>query len=636
MGRRQSGWQQFSENFDSTYGTFSKFFSALESRDIMNEEVETVYGKDLGLSKHAAPTKYKYAGQTYDKQITPTMLKSLRDQRLVDVETKYSGLKAGLELQKLQADIESTKAGTASTEAGTENMSQRTKLLVAQFPDLAKKIGYENLSTQASTSLTLARKEDILRMLPHNERIAAAQLVNLKWDNKYLDATFDSRVGLAAEKHLTSVEGTAQAVEGTAQAVEGTAQAEQSTEQAEIKTKADRLAFEEDSEISDAKVASNLTDYQVNTGTNNETLARQGALANWRKTEFETTKDAQMALSGVLSESGDQESLEMAQFIEKGVRTNEFEWMMHDSDMLKSQLNKAVGQGPDAIEKLLEETHGIDDVVITENDDGSWTMKSYDHGGEKNGKLLREIKGATYEIFSQNLSVMSDTSEMLALSGERMIQAKNEADAAYSVAHAEATKAGKPLTKDQWAISLIQKNPNDPMGWIVLLNGGDGTIDMEHIQSMLKTSSYATASDEANANQGAQGDTSSTDNNDKGLGNGNGAAGNTTSNVVDDARKVVESLEGNSTKKTHLSVDKRLKEARKTVAKYTTTAGIEGAIEDANAKIDKIHAKWKKNYNPSTGHIKKGKGDDADIKRLRLEIEALEEKKTGLSQGGSK
>ena len=113
MGQRLSGWQNFAKNFKSTKEVFDDLFTAVETKKIMDEEVETRYAADAGLSPHAAgSTKWSYGGQVYDKQITPDMLRGLQHKRIADVKTRYGDVEGGLKMQLDQALL--TKYGDES------------------------------------------------------------------------------------------------------------------------------------------------------------------------------------------------------------------------------------------------------------------------------------------------------------------------------------------------------------------------------------------------------------------------------------------------------------------------------------------------------------------------------------------
>ena len=111
MARRRSQWQQFSDNYEAMNSTFNKYFSNKKNREIMDEEVETVYSKDAGLSQHASGegvgtgTKWRYGGQTYDKQITPSQLTGLRNSRLADVATRYGDAEGAMKMRIDQATL---------------------------------------------------------------------------------------------------------------------------------------------------------------------------------------------------------------------------------------------------------------------------------------------------------------------------------------------------------------------------------------------------------------------------------------------------------------------------------------------------------------------------------------------------
>lgn len=88
---RKSQWQQFADNFNSVYGSFTKMAQDWETQDVMEEQPELIT-TDTGTQQ------WQYGGKTYDKEITPEMLRGLQYQRLGDVMTKYGDAKGAMEM----------------------------------------------------------------------------------------------------------------------------------------------------------------------------------------------------------------------------------------------------------------------------------------------------------------------------------------------------------------------------------------------------------------------------------------------------------------------------------------------------------------------------------------------------------
>ena len=116
MARRRSPWQQFADNFESSYGTFNKVFQGYETAQIMREEPEIITAG--GIKQPHQDYQATYGGKTYDKEITPDMLQGLRNQRLTDVMTKYGDIKGGMQLQLDRENLEAKQQSNKLSKGG--------------------------------------------------------------------------------------------------------------------------------------------------------------------------------------------------------------------------------------------------------------------------------------------------------------------------------------------------------------------------------------------------------------------------------------------------------------------------------------------------------------------------------------
>mgnify|MGYP006883088579 CR=1 FL=1 len=99
---RKSGWQQFADNFNSTYGAFSKVGKDWEAKNIMGEQPEAMIGEDGTQS-------WKYDGKSYDNEITPEQLRGLQFDRMANSMSKWGDHKGALEMRQKQEDIVATR-----------------------------------------------------------------------------------------------------------------------------------------------------------------------------------------------------------------------------------------------------------------------------------------------------------------------------------------------------------------------------------------------------------------------------------------------------------------------------------------------------------------------------------------------
>tara|TARA_R110002051_G_scaffold15628_1_gene48391 strand:+ start:457 stop:2064 length:1608 start_codon:yes stop_codon:yes gene_type:complete len=125
MGRK-SDWQQFADNFESVYGTFNKFGSAMETRRIMGEEPEEEMVQEGPRNSYERATgKWNYGGKSYDKEITADELRGLQYNRLGDVMAKYGDPTGAMDMRTKAAGIETSRAGLAATNLSNE-LAQKT------------------------------------------------------------------------------------------------------------------------------------------------------------------------------------------------------------------------------------------------------------------------------------------------------------------------------------------------------------------------------------------------------------------------------------------------------------------------------------------------------------------------------
>ena len=130
---RKSPWQQFADNFDSVYGSFNKLGSALETRGIMGEKPEEEMVQEGPRNSYDRATgKWTYGGQTYDKEITPDMLRGLQYNRLGDVMAKYGDPTGAMAMRTSAADIK-TKAATLQAQQINNNVQSTEAKLTLVF-----------------------------------------------------------------------------------------------------------------------------------------------------------------------------------------------------------------------------------------------------------------------------------------------------------------------------------------------------------------------------------------------------------------------------------------------------------------------------------------------------------------------
>jgi hypothetical protein len=164
---RKSGWQEFADNFNSTYGTFKKIGMDYETAELMDDEkFKTGLGKGL----------------------KGTELDRARYKALGDIYTKYGDAKSGLAVRTQLAGLE---------KADRDNDLQRQT-----FDELVKQNGYlrsnqmmaDTFRSSAQGKNAIASANSTTQLLPEKIKELAAQTRRLQLGNEYDAATQGARI----------------------------------------------------------------------------------------------------------------------------------------------------------------------------------------------------------------------------------------------------------------------------------------------------------------------------------------------------------------------------------------------------------------------------------------------------------
>lgn len=184
---RKSPWQQFADNFEATNSTFNKFFTAKETAEIMKEQPQELQS-GIGPGPQSQ-YQASYGGKTYDKQITPEMLKGLRTQRISDVMAKYGDSEGAMKRQLDSALLQKYQDESA--------LAQGT--LQGQIDNL----DLTNQGISANTAMTQAQMQIMVDKAPIEQRAMIAQAYGYELtnagkviDNRIKSKTEDATVGL--------------------------------------------------------------------------------------------------------------------------------------------------------------------------------------------------------------------------------------------------------------------------------------------------------------------------------------------------------------------------------------------------------------------------------------------------------
>ena len=456
---RRSSWEQFADNFTRFHDMGNKLQMGIENRKTMEEEVEV-----SGLTRGMGPggpnqndMRYSYGGKTYDKEITPEMLTGLRNQRLINTMAKFGDSKGAMELQQKQATIDASNAATAAQQ-------QQNELFAKTFKERQDSFGLANQQTKSQIGLSDAQAERILATYPVEVRKAKAVALGLEWDNKYSKETFDFRVDEA---------------ESTSKSAGSDAEI-RAIEENEMRL------------TSNSRVASANSTFETNVDDNNTTklenkvkrnaaetkILVNDAMVNFRNKAAKAPhlggfKDDEAARDFLIDSMG-KIDIGLADDLKENYNTAEITNLSNQSLILKKRALDAFAQGGiDKLSQTIDDTNGVNNTkVVTDGD--YMSIHEYD----TDGNFVRIIaEGNSPEEFNKNLMVSLDPATMMETSKAYMDLAKSDADTQYTLAMAEkATQEGissknarKKYTKEDWAVELLMKNPDDPIGLAALL-----------------------------------------------------------------------------------------------------------------------------------------------------------------------
>ena len=139
---RQSPWQEFANNFNAVYGTFTKLGKNLEAKRLMDEDMEFYAPED---TEKANPL----VGLDKDRA---------RMRALADIYTKYGDAEGGL---KIRSDLAATEQAERNAEIQRQTMNE----LIAKVGIGNQLAMAQTRATDASATLSAARASEITSLL---------------------------------------------------------------------------------------------------------------------------------------------------------------------------------------------------------------------------------------------------------------------------------------------------------------------------------------------------------------------------------------------------------------------------------------------------------------------------------------
>ena len=565
---RRNQWEQFADNFNTFYDLTGKVQAGMENRKIMDDEVTEGYSNEDGLAgPHRGNKEFRYGGEVYDKQITPEKLRGLRNQRLINVMSKYGDSKGAMELQQSQATIDATTASTAA-------QVKQNELFAATFDERQKSFGLGNELTSSQVGLTNASKERILATYPLEERKMRAEALGLEWKNKYTEETFNFDVNVAKN----------------------------ASEQANLTTEELEIALNERKETTGNKVLAANSGYEVEI--QRQKVEKQDLLEKETVNNL-MSKYRDAAASGAFTDDPDAAKdfivnglYDVNPALSDDLRDNynkaEIQNITSQSVILKKNAMQAYSTGGiEALSAKIDETNGAPKTKVVMGGQGKGSMQI--NQVDDNGKFVRVIVQGGDEVeFLKNLEISLDPASMLATTKDYMDLAKTESETAYNKVlkewKEEETKGLKNATtkptKESWAVGLLQKNPNDPIALAALV-GMDLSLDEIETQVAQRTSLDALEAEKKakEKEKPSRQDKTTTDAGVSTVTTVANASG--TGNLSDELKKaqaiVLQGVPDENLAPAYLV---QYNEALASVESLTTPGGITARINDLQAEID--------------------------------------------------
>jgi len=477
---RKSAWQQFADNFDSTYKTFNTMFSDIEEGKIMSEEPEELQS-GIGPGPRSQ-YQASYGGQIYNEKITPEKLRGLRNQRLIDNMNKWGDTEGAMKMQLDQATL--------------RNQNAAADLAEGQLQDRIANAGLQNKALLASIGLTEAQIEEYKKLLPHKQTEYILNAIAKRSDNRVKLRTEDDKVSKSASDASTA-ESNASAAKSAASVA--AMEEKDMKDTSYLRRQEQRTAYLAAIEENKAKKIGS----KVALSENNQKLAVNDMMAEFRDLAANDTfvdadgnADNQAAKDWIVGKLYNINPT-LADDMQENYNSNEVAVITHSSTMFKTKAMDAyTNGGVQGLSEAINNLNGVDDTRFEiDEESGDATIWAVD---SKTGKDIRKIvygnpkPGGTFEM---NLQQVLDPAASMEISKAYHDDLKVQADILLKEAEAEYTKemtakvkaegiaAGKEkkeFDKEDFLIRLLIDDPENELAW-------QGLVGMELTADEVRT-----------------------------------------------------------------------------------------------------------------------------------------------------
>ena len=462
---RKSPWQQFADNFDSTYSTFNTMFSDIEEGRIMSEEPEELQS-GIG-SGPRSQYQVRYGGKIYNEEITPEKLRGLRNQRLIDNMNKWGDTEGAMKLQLDQANL--------------RKMENEALLAEGTLKAEIEKANLVNQGLSATTAMTEATMQIMIDKAPIEQRQMIAQAYGFELDNE--GRVIDNRIKERTEDS-TVTQAEAEASSAVSAAEISAMEAKDMKDTSYLRRQEQRTAYQAAIEENKAKKIGS----KVALSENYQKLAVNDMMADFRDlaaagefVDADGNADNQAAKDWIVGKLYNINPT-LADDMQANYNSNEVAVITHSSTMFKTKAMDAYTKGGvQGLSEAINNLNGVDDTRFEiDEESGEATIWAVD---SETGKDIRKIvtgnpkPGGTFEM---NLQQVLDPAAAMDISkayhDDLKVQAEimlKEAETEYTKEMAEKVKAEgiaagkekKEFDKEDFLIRLLIDDPENQLAW---------------------------------------------------------------------------------------------------------------------------------------------------------------------------
>ena len=380
---RKSGWQQFSDNFNSVYGTFNKLGQRIETAKLMDDDEFTKPG---GLG-------YDGAART---ALTGSALERARYKALGDIATKYGDTAGGLANRTALANLDAQDRQNRMDEKNFDTLTEIQGLLAKQ-------------ALMANTGLTTAQTKRIQDMTP-------VEIRNLEQNMKSSDAAITRNDSLAAntinlgkQSIIDSENINTNRTAGTKTASELAGQSIKDSDNLNTnrtKTADSTVGLNKSTIAQREQQTAILTEQNRVAGLENDLLTEVNSDAFRTENNIETEAQAQAAILDRLSKSNI--PLSRQQVLRKTITDLGLAPLQEEAAKLTLEAEAALKKGVPSLVDWYEGVNTKDTIKIVETDDGGVALVSTVEVDGKNVEKVQFTGQNENEIAAQVIAQIKD------------------------------------------------------------------------------------------------------------------------------------------------------------------------------------------------------------------------------------